>query len=359
MKLKVLYIATALFLTNIATAQVLYTENFNNLAVGEVSTDPTGVTPGKGGWFVEKIMTPTTFPVEIVPEVGRGNVLIIGSNKNNTNGNGNGANLIQKNINTLWNNRTVGNNVLKLEYEVYLLGNSQYAIESVVALRNTSNIWMERIVIANYYNSKTPSTPQAHLYSEYYDLSPTPVNKRLNLGSNNTPDYDNFPYNTWLSVELFIDYTYEAGTINGGKIYVYIPTLNILKTANFTHTEVIELLNIYGFGGGDFSLAIKYDNIKLTALKVLPSYILNTPDFISNKFNLFPNPATDIITITNNENIGIEKIEVYDVMGKQLQTTLYNGAHEVQLNTSDLSVGTYLLHITTNEGVGIKKLIKK
>src|SRR5690606_3916740 len=134
MKTKIYYIIASFLVVQLSTAQVLFSENFDNLAVGEVSTDPTGTTPGKGGWYVRKTSTPYTFPVEITPETGRGNVLVIGSNTNNTNGNGNGAMLTQKNINTLWNSRTVGNNVIKLEYDIYLIGSNQHRIESRVAL---------------------------------------------------------------------------------------------------------------------------------------------------------------------------------------------------------------------------------
>ena len=97
-----------LYSTTQAQVQILSSENFDKLAVGEVSTDPTGATPGKGGWYVTKLTTPYTFPVEIIPEAGRGNVVAIGSHTNNINGNGNGATLTQKNIQTLWNKRTVG-----------------------------------------------------------------------------------------------------------------------------------------------------------------------------------------------------------------------------------------------------------
>src|SRR5690606_24183963 len=134
-------------------AQVLFSENFDNLAVGEVSNDPTGTIPGKGGWYVKKTSTPYTFPVEITPEIGRGNVLAIGSNINDKNGLGNGAGLAQKNINTLWNTRTVGNNVLKLEYDIYLIGNSQDIISTTVGLiNNLSNRSMLNVSMYNHYS---------------------------------------------------------------------------------------------------------------------------------------------------------------------------------------------------------------
>src|SRR5690606_20290315 len=176
--------------------------------------------------------------------------------------------------------------------------------------------------------------------------------------ANNTREYDNFTYNTWVSVELFIDYKYEAGTVIGGKIYVYIPALNILKTADFTHSETIDLLGIRGFGSGNLAVAVKYDNIKLTALNTLPTY-LGVEDYISAKFNIFPNPATNVVNITNNENRLVNQVAVYDVTGKLVKTQSFNEQTEIQLNIENLASGTYMLHLQTNEGTAVKKLVKK
>jgi len=49
MKTKIYYIIASLLTAQLRTAQVLFSENFNNLAVGEVSVDPTVTIPGKGG----------------------------------------------------------------------------------------------------------------------------------------------------------------------------------------------------------------------------------------------------------------------------------------------------------------------
>lgn len=46
---KTIVLITACLFAQLGNAQVLFTENFNNHALGEVSTDPTGATPGKGG----------------------------------------------------------------------------------------------------------------------------------------------------------------------------------------------------------------------------------------------------------------------------------------------------------------------
>src|SRR5690606_5899795 len=83
MKKYLLYL-TATFLTaHFADAQVLYTENFNNLSVGNVGTDITGTIPGQAGWYTSGRVgsSGTTFitdaDFQIVPENTKGNILTI------------------------------------------------------------------------------------------------------------------------------------------------------------------------------------------------------------------------------------------------------------------------------------------
>src|SRR5690606_34174576 len=88
-------------------------------------------------------------------------------------------------------------------------------------------------------------------------------------------------------------------------------------------------------------------------------HILSAESFLAQKFNLYPNPATNIVNITNGENMLVSKIEVYDITGKLITTENYNNKTEIQLNVEHLASGTYLLHLKTNEGTAVKKLVKK
>src|SRR5690606_20206337 len=104
---------------------------------------------------------------------------------------------------------------------------------------------------------------------------------------------------------------------------------------------------------------VKYDNIKLTALQSVPSYILSANEIVSAKFNMYPNPATNVVNITNSENMLVEQVTVYDISGKQLTIQSFNNQIAIQLNVEDLASGTYMLHIQTNAGLAVKKLVKK
>src|SRR5690606_39429125 len=94
----------------------------------------------------------------------------------------------------------------------------------------------------------------------------------------------------------------------------------------------------------------KYDNIKITALKSVPAYVLNNENFLVNKFNIYPNPASNLVNITNNENMYVKEVAVYDTTGKLISTQNFNEQTEIQLNVENLASGTYMLHLKTEEG---------
>ncbi|HFA48156.1 MAG TPA: T9SS type A sorting domain-containing protein [Bacteroidetes bacterium] len=80
--------------------------------------------------------------------------------------------------------------------------------------------------------------------------------------------------------------------------------------------------------------------------------------------HLFPNPATDILTIElaffkNSENV---KMELLDLTGRKLKDVFFikktvTGKHDFQMDTATLDCGLYLLRLTTPGGVAVKKAL--
>src|SRR5690606_34033170 len=122
------------------------------------------------------------------------------------------------------------------------------------------------------------------------------------------------------------------------------------SSSNFSETRIIVETT------ASVQAVHKFDNFVISAVDTVP---LSTQDFISSKFNVFPNPMNDVVTITNNENINIEQIQVFDISGKNVKIHSYTNTNKVQLNLENLASGTYLLHINTNKGVAVKKIVKK
>ncbi len=329
MKKQFLLILTSFLFNQILFAQVLYHESFDNLTLGDITTDPSGVNPGQGNWYV-KLTAPTT--AKIVTEPGKGNILAI-ENYSLFHGR-------QKNLQTVWNNRTAGNNILLIEYDFYA--------EDV---ENTHRIWLyasdNSTIIDMILQTKYNSTLQAKesILDAIFPAQGAPT-VFYQKGFNYTK--------SWLTIKLYIDY-------NTYKLYLYIPKLNILHAVPIKQVSSLDEILLTSSLNGTFSGLPynKYDNVRLTALKNVPPEVLSTNTFLSEKFNLFPNPASDVVNISNSENRIVNKVDVYDITGKLIDTQKFGNEPTIQLNVETLTTGTYLLHIKTNEGIAVKKLIKK
>lgn len=311
-------------------AQVLWSDDFDSYNTGALSTDLTGSTAGQGGWYVETY----NINFNIQPEAGRGNVMAIGW-ANWINVGSMHIKAFQKDIDKLWNNRNKTNNIFKLEYDMYV--------------SNYPSTYNGSFRVDNYLRGNTiPFISEMHCFVNKgggHNLFSGPIGESWSISVSYTP--------SWIKVEMYIDY-------NTNNLYYYIPNLYYKKDIN----KKVEVPNSFSVGSYVMgaivypNYLIKYDNIKILAISTLPNY-LNVDEFLSSKFNLFPNPANDIVTITSNENIGIEQIEIYDVSGKNVKFQKYNNENEIQLNISDLASGTYMFHIKTNQGKAIKKMVKK
>ena len=109
----------------------------------------------------------------------------------------------------------------------------------------------------------------------------------------------------------------------------------------------------------DKPFRLRIDDINISAQNTVPVVNLSINEFLSEKFSLYPNPASNSVTITNSENRQVNQIAVYDVSGKLISIQPYATQQEVRLNVENLASGTYMLHIQTASGTAVKKLVKK
>lgn len=96
------------------------------------------------------------------------------------------------------------------------------------------------------------------------------------------------------------------------------------------------------------------DDFKVT------SSTLGTNDVLASKFSTFPNPVSDVLTLSSGEGVQISAIQITDLNGRVIKNLKYSDAmSEMQVNVADLSAGMYLLNISSNQGTATKKIVKK
>src|SRR5690606_14676465 len=87
----------------------------------------------------------------------------------------------------------------------------------------------------------------------------------------------------------------------------------------------------------------------------LVSGILSTQDFFIENFTMYPNPVVDVLNIQSKNGLNANEIKITDMIGKVVKVQ----KDAASINVSDLSAGTYVIDITTNEGKATSKFIKK
>src|SRR5690554_6892543 len=346
--------------------QTLFTEDFNSYPVGNFGTDFTGTIPNPGGWYTLDKYPPHFFgsdnaDYQIVAESGRGNILHLGYTNRTFD---NTHSVFRTDINAYWQQRTPGNDVLKISFDIFTQEANDYF--GHFRLKNSDG---ERLINLSYngkhrYLNASGKVMMGGLF-QYSD------------GSNVL-----LPVNSWVTIEVYIDY-------GSSTIYFSIPVLNNytvmyqMQDMYFGGTDTegnplpddspvkFEFIGesgvrqIYGPGGWEIDpnydkpFRLRIDDINISAQNTVPVVNLSINEFLSEKFSLYPNPASNSVTITNSENRRVNQIAVYDVSGKLISIQPYATQQEVRLNVENLASGTYMLHIQTASGTAVKKLVKK
>lgn len=80
---------------------------------------------------------------------------------------------------------------------------------------------------------------------------------------------------------------------------------------------------------------------------------------LESKFSTYPNPAKNIINISNSTEATISAIEMTDLNGRVVKNVKLSDVSEAQVNVADLSVGVYMMKIVSDKGILTKKVIKE
>lgn len=84
----------------------------------------------------------------------------------------------------------------------------------------------------------------------------------------------------------------------------------------------------------------------------------NGNDMTASSFEIFQNNETKMLTIVNSFNLEVKSCQVYDVAGKLVLTKKNLGKNEmIELSTSSLSDGVYIVKLNTNDDIAIEKKV--
>ena len=149
----------------------------------------------------------------------------------------------------------------------------------------------------------------------------------------------NFPHISQTGIEL--------STVGIGSYKWFLEGLAISDAMNQTFTPV---------QNGNYSVMITDINgCKGTSPVFSVTNLGINDNSINKKINIYPNPTTGMVTITNQDNLAIDKIEIVDVLGKIVSVKTENTS---QIGISEMTNGLYFLKMYSGENVFVKKIIK-
>ena len=125
--------------------------------------------------------------------------------------------------------------------------------------------------------------------------------------------------------ESWVEYSYNLDAYQGQNVYIAIQCVS---------TDAFSLL---------------IDDFKVTA------QVLGTENFFKTNFAVYPNPATDVINISNANGLEITKSTITDINGrivKEINSSVNT------INVGDLTAGVYFLNVSTSTGNGTTKIVK-
>jgi len=75
---------------------------------------------------------------------------------------------------------------------------------------------------------------------------------------------------------------------------------------------------------------------------------------IESDLTIYPNPATDNMTISTSENV--QRVEIFNMQGQLVKA---ESGNVTSISVKDLANGMYTLKLTTDNGTSMHKIIKK
>ncbi len=83
--------------------------------------------------------------------------------------------------------------------------------------------------------------------------------------------------------------------------------------------------------------------------------VLDTQEFdLESVVAIYPNPASDFVSVNASQDIEVTSVEVYDISGRSTGKEIISD----QINLADLTNGVYFINIETSQGRVVKRVIK-
>jgi hypothetical protein len=155
-------------------------------------------------------------------------------------------------------------------------------------------------------------------------------NVLISTTDTNTPSFTKISTGNFTTVQdAWTEFTYNLDAYSGQQVYIAIQCVS------------------------DDAFVFMVDDFSVTSASA------SVDSALAGSFSVYPNPATDVLNISNSINAEINAITITDLNGRTVKQITANGSVDSQINISDLNAGVYFVNINSNEGSLTKKIVKK
>lgn len=336
-------------------AQVLQSENFNTLTIGNVATDITGTTAGQGSYYVfsGNGNAPTT-----TTNASANNAAIVntgGSNANTLsligpNGDKGSTVMWKDGLPAAWTARTSGNNIFEVEFDINPGGTSTSSNRFGVYIYNSD---FTKILAGVIVRSSTKelslvaySTPTGQPTGNYtYSLAAAPGIQ--------------IPASQFSRVGVSYNKTTGQVTIKGPGIAAAGLSLQGAIGEDPTEVDFLTFSGSTATVPNTSSATMNIDNF--IARAAATDSLLGNEEFatISEEvISVYPNPSKDVINVNSSIN-SFNSISIVDLNGRVVKNVNFDAVTEAQINISDLASGVYVMNVTSEKEIFSKKIVKE
>lgn len=114
----------------------------------------------------------------------------------------------------------------------------------------------------------------------------------------------------------------------------------------------INLTAVVSFGIGTVDVPRSFTGYKINVA------VLGVSELIAQSVDMYPNPAVSELSLNGLTTHSIETVAIYDANGSKVQERSTNDYNAITMNVSELNSGIYFVHLSSAEGVAVKKFVK-
>lgn len=357
---KTLLSLAAISFTFAASAQVITDENFDSYFPGNVGTDITGLSPTNG---IYTIATNGTAPTTSTNAANENFQIVEGDGTHinvlqitGTNGDKGSRNLWFEVFSDLWPERTAGNDIVEIEFDLFTgtaggtsvnrTGLYVYNLDRTKILTGFSFDTKTLILSGvGYYAPPAPQTVGNYLFY-------------LGGGQNNVT----LPANTWVRLGASFNKTTGQVIWKGSN-----PVFNGQVTGAAVGVDPDRTSFVSVSGTTTVAPIVTNTAAAVTLLDNILVKASNTDTLLGTKevtiadaiFAVYPNPASNVVKVSNNQGVQINQITITDLNGRTVKSQSFNNVADAEMNIADLSSGVYMMDIASKEGSVLKKIVKE